>query len=105
MSRSYNKTMGYCDRNPFMKKYFNRKIRRVSVEVEIGNGCHYRKMSDPWSICDFTMLTYSEQELRHDIWNDWCRELRWGRAHKLAESFEAYYRANVVEYKKKYFSK
>lgn len=60
MSRSVKKTAGYCDRNPFMKNYANRKIRRIPIEIEEdwvdpipykGNG--YRRNMCSYDICDF----------------------------------------------------
>ncbi len=49
MSRSYKKHPGFVDRNPFMKRQANKKVRRTSG---ITNGKSYRKVSDPYSICD-----------------------------------------------------
>lgn len=59
MSRSFKKTRGYKDRNPFMKNYANRRIRRKSVNYDIANGKAYRKESCSYNICDFYWLHYA----------------------------------------------
>lgn len=57
MSRSYKKNAWVCDRNPFMKNYANRRVRRKQInlngEEETGNYGWYRKVTCPWDICDW----------------------------------------------------
>lgn len=58
MSRSYKKNVGWVDRNPFMKNYANRRLRRKSAEEEIPNGRAYKKYQCSWDICDFASIYY-----------------------------------------------
>ena len=54
MSRSYKKHPWVCDRNPFMKNYANRRLRRIAPEYDIiAGGNWYQKYSCSWNICDF----------------------------------------------------
>lgn len=57
MSRSYRKPYtvdGYGSRwKRYIKNCFNRKIRRKSVDYEIADGGSYRKMNQPWDLCDY----------------------------------------------------
>lgn len=62
MSRSYKKTPLFCDRDPFMKRYYNRVIRRKRL-IDIPNGGHYRKMNCPWAICDYKFGCYTRGEV------------------------------------------
>lgn len=59
MSRSYKKTLGYCDRNPWAKRQANKKVRRT---WDIDSGGAYKKLYDSYAICDYKFLYYSEQE-------------------------------------------
>lgn len=63
MSRSYKKTPGWCDRNPWQKNYANRRLRRVSVDHEIPSGGSYRKYSCSWDICDYKYLLYTNTKV------------------------------------------
>lgn len=58
MSRSYKKTAGYCDRNPFMKSYANRVVRRKPTNYTIANGSAYRKEMCSYDICDWKSLYF-----------------------------------------------
>lgn len=60
MSRSYKTVMGYCDRNPFMKRYANRRVRHIN---SIPSGGAYRKVTCSWNICDWTWIWHSRQEV------------------------------------------
>jgi hypothetical protein len=57
MSRSYKKPHmkeGYgTKRKKVNKNYANRRIRRKCVEYDIADGSSYRKITNPWDICDF----------------------------------------------------
>lgn len=59
MSRSFKKTPGYKDRDPFMKNYANRRVRRKSVTYVIANGKAYRKESCSYDICDHLWLHHT----------------------------------------------
>jgi hypothetical protein len=74
MSRSRKKTPGWCDRNPWMKRYANRRFRRFKGEVQDGNW--YRHYTDPWDICDYKWLYFSKQEVIREI-----EEWRWWKHH------------------------
>lgn len=76
MSRSYKKNPGYCDRNPWMKRYANRRVRRKSVDFEIADGRAYKKLVCSYDICDWKFLDHmtDEQLKRHirDVtWYSW----------------------------------
>ncbi len=69
MSRSRKKTIGYCDRNPFMKTYHNRCVRRSNKIAMHKNheehhylpdGRSYRKANCSYDICDYKWLWYSD---------------------------------------------
>lgn len=64
MSRSKKKIYGFCDRNPFMKNYSNRRLRRMSIDKTLADGGSYRKHTCPWDICDWKFIHYSAQEFR-----------------------------------------
>lgn len=78
MSRSYKKVFGHKDRNPFMKKYSNRRLRRLSIDETLANGMSYRKHTNPWDISDWKFIEYTEQEFikrRTEIYLEyphWC---------------------------------
>ena len=63
MSRTYKKVPGFKDRNPFMKNYSNRRLRRLSVENSLASGGAYRKHTCPWDICDWKWFYFSKQEM------------------------------------------
>ena len=68
MSRSRKKVGGFVDRNPYMKKYANRRVRRLSaeqVEHEFGGGksARVRRYTCPWDICDFKDVYFSVGEV------------------------------------------
>jgi hypothetical protein len=52
MARSFKKPW-VKDRNPFMKRVANRKVRRPWNWEKIGDGKAYRKLTDPWDISDW----------------------------------------------------
>lgn len=69
MSRSYKKTPGFTDQQrhsktpSFFKQQANKKVRKF--DGMIPNGKAYRKLYEPYEICDWKFLHYSDQEL-HD---------------------------------------
>ena len=67
MSRSYKKTPGWTDQSgsSWMKKYANRRFRRFKGDVQ--NGKWYRKYTNPWDICDYKFLYWSEQEVDREV--------------------------------------
>ena len=62
MSRSYRKVYGYCDRDPVMKKKYNRAIRRNQIFLP-SKGNYYRKIFCSYEICDYKFLYFSKAEL------------------------------------------
>ena len=70
MSRSRKKVGGFVDRNPFMKKYANRQLRRLSpeqFEYEFGRQARVHKYTCPWNICDWRDVYFSEAEVLHSF--------------------------------------
>lgn len=54
MSRSYKKHAWACDRNPFIKSFANRRLRRLDPMKDVAaSGKWYRKVTNPWYICDW----------------------------------------------------
>lgn len=57
MSRSYRKPWivdGYGTRHKrYAKNLANRTIRRKGIDFEIASGKAYRKITNPWDICDY----------------------------------------------------
>ena len=65
MSHSFKKTPGYVDRNPWWKNYYNRRIRHFDGDV--GNGGWYKRVSEPWSICDWRTCYFNILDIEeHD---------------------------------------
>jgi len=61
MARSFKHTPGWCDRNPKAKKLANRRVRRY--KGNLSDGCEYRKLSEPYDICDYTFLYHTPSAL------------------------------------------
>lgn len=99
MSRSYKKTLGYCDRNPFMKNQSNRRLRRLPIDKTLADGRAYAKLMCPWDICDFRFVHYSESRLRARLWTKWCENLLREVSHISEDSFEEYFLNNRNEYR------
>ena len=59
MSRSFKKTAGWCDRNPFSKKLANKKVRKTE---ELPNGKSYKKVFESWNIHDFKCLLFKKNK-------------------------------------------
>lgn len=72
MSRSRKKVGGWVDRNPYMKAYANRRVRRKSVNTEIANGSSYKKMTCSYSICDWRFTFHHDCDVRRYLerWGD-----------------------------------
>ena len=69
MSRSRKKVGGFTDSCPYMKRYANRRLRRLSpeqAEYEFGGGKSNitRRYTCPWDICDWKDLYFSMEEVR-----------------------------------------
>ncbi len=60
MSRSFKKTPGFCDRNPFNKRQANKRVRK---DWTIDSGGAYRRCFESWDICDFRFLYFSKANL------------------------------------------
>lgn len=89
MSRSYKKIPIYKDRNPYMKKLANRKLRRrlnANEECFIGNYKSYKKTFESWDICDYYFMGYSKKKLRR-LKKDWRNDdyLKYFKSFKEAE--------------------
>lgn len=53
MSRSFKKNPGYYDRNPFMKRQANKRIRQIDPTSDtLADGKQYRKYMCSYYICD-----------------------------------------------------
>ena len=77
MSRSFKKVAGYVDRNPFMKKYSNKSLRRASraslqtisnpneYDGLVSSFSYFKRCSvDQYDICDYKSLYYTTTELK-----------------------------------------
>lgn len=87
MSRSRKKVAGFVDRNPFMKKYANRRLRRKSVDYEMANGKAYRKENCPYDICDHKDLYYNSVQV---MYATQYVLFYWGYAIEPYKSYELY---------------
>lgn len=64
MSRSYQKTPYSGERkNTFMKKQYNRRLRRKKLKELYDNGGSYRKMYERWDICDYCRFAFDKERL------------------------------------------
>ena len=71
MSRSYKKTP-YAGQKKckFSKNYSNKKIRQAEIQrVKIADGGAFKKILDPWDICDFHGVE-TWKEFKRDIEED-----------------------------------
>lgn len=92
MSKSYHKTP-YCGQknNTFMKKEFNRRLRRNKLKELYDNGNSYRKVYQTWDICDFYTYAWNREKAIRSAYHD-LEEYPWlqkrypqGPSRKLAE--------------------
>lgn len=70
MSRSFKKTPGWCDYQPWAKKQANRRVRQYKGGLPDGGA--YKKLFEQWTICDWKFLYFTErdlQELENDPWD------------------------------------
>lgn len=98
MGKSYHKVLGFRDRNPYMKKIANRRFRKNQKYMDIANGKAYRKVTNPWDICDWHFNYYSVQDLIAS-----CRE-DWNRYSYLQDdfgSFDNYVSKEIARYRRK----
>ena len=76
MSRSFKKVPGYVDRNPYMKRYSNRLLRKASknrlqvlsnpdeYDDTTSSFSSFKKCSvNPYDICDWRSLYFSNNDL------------------------------------------
>ena len=77
MSRSYKKVLGWTDQqrrgkgSKWAKNQANRKVRRYKKDLV--NGKAYKKLYDPWNICDWKFLVWSEQEVQELLDMGWYK--------------------------------
>jgi len=95
VSRSFNKVIGSRDRNPYMKKLANRKFRRSQKYFDIANGNSYRKVTNPWDICDWRFNYYSHAEFEASCRRDWDR---WADIHAEYRNFEQYLASELTRF-------
>lgn len=80
MSRSYKKVPGWIDNDkPRIKKYY-KKIANgiVRRSKDLANGGYYRKLYNPWNICDYKNLYFYHRDLMESlkIRNETLEELK-----------------------------
>lgn len=108
MSRSFKKVPGYVDRNPFMKRYSNKSLRRASraslqaisdpnaYDHKVSSFSSFKRCSvNPYDICDWRFMCFSEKELM-----TYCVQ-------RTLPDFEfvSYFTTKVKEYRKNLVSK
>lgn len=73
MSRSYKKNPVVKDRNPWAKKYANRKLRRCSKEDYLLQKGLYKKSFESWEISDYSWTISFEQycDFHLEMWEKW----------------------------------
>jgi len=67
MAHSFKKNPGFSDNDcckVFQKKEANHKVRRTK---DVPNGKAYRKLYNPWKICDCNCRYYSKNDLYYAI--------------------------------------
>jgi hypothetical protein len=69
MARSFKKTPGWCDRNPWAKREANKRVRRYKGDLPKKGNVH-RKLFQQWTICDWKDLYFTERQLR-DLERGW----------------------------------
>lgn len=68
MSRSYKKTPGFCDRNPYAKRQANKKVRRTEGVYDRGS---YKKLYSSYDIHDYKYLMWDKKDLLKDYFEPW----------------------------------
>lgn len=67
MSKSYRKNKILKDRNPEVKKLFNRRLRRTKImPLEMVNGNKYKTLNESWDICDYSFGYESWQSFKEN---------------------------------------
>lgn len=92
MARSYKKAF-VKDRNPFMKNYANRLLRRHHYDTEIPSGKHYRKWFESWSISDWS---WSIEEPTLERLEVKYRQYPWWRFNNI----QAEYKSDLLDWVK-----
>ncbi len=69
MSRSRKKHPSWVDRNPFMKNYANRRLRRKPVSIEFADGGSYKKFTCSYDISDYRCVWFNDVQHR-----DYCEK-------------------------------
>lgn len=95
MSRTYKKVLGYKDRNPFMKNYANRRLRRLSVEKTHANGKAYKKHTCSYDICDWSWFYFNDRDL--------IENAKWEHEHypERYKSFEQCFKKEIARLRNK----
>lgn len=85
MSRTYNKTIGYSDSNPYMKKLSNKIFRRkskASLSEDPEESLYPVKKYEgvnPYDICDWSMLYFTDVEKYKKEYLEYDPEYKWYR--------------------------
>jgi hypothetical protein len=101
MSRSYKKTLGFCDRNPFMKKIANGKVRRQPLDETPMNGGSYKKLTEKWDICDWKIIYFTDTQFRENMNELWKFCVSRGYEPESSMSYEEYVRSEMIRHKKR----
>lgn len=97
MSKTYKKVPGFVDRNPFMKNYANRRLRKVKLTKTFVDGSAYKKHTCSWDISDWSFIFFSDLALRDHI-KEWY-PLR-GNSRKEM-TYEKYVKRELARFKSK----
>jgi hypothetical protein len=73
LSRSRKKIPGYKQKNI---KYYKKLVHNRNKNRPMQNGSYYKYSVNPWSICDWTYLLYTDIQLQDYI--DRTKELWYG---------------------------
>jgi len=65
MSRSFKKTPGFSDGDNSKKFQKRAAAKKVRSSSEVPNGKQYRKLYNPWKICDHNCRVHSQSELEN----------------------------------------
>ena len=63
MSRSRKKHPLITDRNPHVKRNFNRRVRRTE---EVSNGGSFKRLNDGWKIKDYVYGWFNKSQMVDD---------------------------------------
>lgn len=79
-----------------MKRYANRRLRRIKIEDTLADGKAYRKYTNPWDISDWSWLYYTEQEVDAHVewlWGIYNQKTR--NKYKSFKHFREYRKASL----------